>query len=873
MPDEKPYKYENLPIPTYDEATSSRSPTPATSRPNEASNNEERQGLLGDEARLPVPTRRIGYRPPPTEDDESRRDSLDSLEFLGSDEGRDSMAAEDAEMRREMDEMEIEEPPAEQSRWGKRISSISQSLHFPFKFRLPKWKFKMPEMDASIFILLARMFALLVVVGLAYLLFMSDFFSNASRRMGGQMFDPGRVREWLQEQIDSEKIRDNLEHLTAYDHLAGTQGDFALSNWIQQQFLNAGLENVVRDRYDVYLNYPKAGGRAVEILNADGSVKWKAKLEEDNVYPEERRQQALAFHGHSKSGHVKGPLIYANFGSREDFKRLKDSGIDTKGAIALVKYYGSQGDRSLKVKAAEQAGFAGCIIYSDPAEDGFVKGKAWPDGRFMPADGVQRGSVSLMSWVIGDVLTPGWASVKGAKRLPVADNPGLNKIPSIPLAWRDAQILLQSLKGHGQAVPPEWKGGVPDVEWWTGDLSSPVVHLKNEQDEVEQQPIWNVIGRIQGVEQSEKSIIIGNHRDAWAYGAADPGSGTAILIEMARIFGELKRHGWRPLRTIEFASWDGEEYNLIGSTEYVENNIDKLRANGVAYINVDVAVSGQDFQASASPAFEEVIRVVMDRINNPVRNGSTLLQLWEESKSKLEGLGAGSDYVAFQDIAGVSSIDIGFSGERFPYHSVYDNFEWMEKFGDPGFLYHHMLCQVWSLLVLEMADNPILPLSMPSYATAIGKYVEDLNQWAGSKGANQAGKPKWDIEPLRAAALKFKGDAERYRSWETYWRNFINNNGGYEQMDVSIIRQSYNNRASDFETLLLDLEVGGGVPGREQFKHVLFAPQAWSGYDESFFPAIRDAIEAGDWKAAEKAVGTAAKLLTIASEQLVEGDL
>ena len=273
-------------------------------------------------------------------------------------------------------------------------------------------------------------------------------------------------------------------------------------------------------------------------------------------------------------------MIYANYGSREDFRYLKDQGIDLEGSIALVKYFGTQGDRALKVKAAELAGAVGCIIYSDPRETGFLRGPTWPDGPWMPSDGVQRGAVSLMSWVIGDVLTPGWASTRTAPRNSKENNPGLVNIPSLPISWKDAQPLLKALSGHGQKVPSAWLGGVPDIgDWYTGDKRSPTIHLMNLQDEEEKQPIWNVMGRIRGVEQPEKAIFVGNHRDAWCFGGADPGSGTAVLLEVARIFGELVTRGWRPLRSIVFASWDGEEYNLIGSTEYVEDNIDEIRQN------------------------------------------------------------------------------------------------------------------------------------------------------------------------------------------------------------------------------------------------------------------------------------------------------
>jgi len=430
MPDEKPFKYENLPIPSYDEATSSRAPTPASTRQNEPGNDEERQGLMdnGYSSRQPVPTRRAGYRPPPMTGPDAIRDSLEDVDFLPGEERRDSISSED-EVRREMEEMEVLEPPAEPSTWTKRISSISQSLsfiHLPFDLKMPNWKFKMPKFDANLFILLGRVFAVLLVTAVVYLLFVSGIFKTTTQRMQGQMYPQEAVRIFVQESVIAENIRGYLEHITSYDHMAGTEGDYVLSQWVAGLFSTAGLEDVRTEEFGVYLNYPKVDGRAVELLAANGTVQWTAKIEEEQAYTNPPRQQTLVFHGHSKTGDVKGPLIYANYGSREDFKRLYDSGIETTGAIALVKYYGSQGDRALKVKAAEQAGFVGCIIYSDPSEDGFLKGEVWPNGRYLPSDGVQRGAVSLMSWVVGDVLTPGWASKPGAERVSKENNPGLS---------------------------------------------------------------------------------------------------------------------------------------------------------------------------------------------------------------------------------------------------------------------------------------------------------------------------------------------------------------------------------------------------------------------------------------------------------------
>jgi Peptidase family M28/PA domain/Transferrin receptor-like dimerisation domain len=834
MPDEKPNKYEALPIPTYEEAihgSSSRTSTPRNNGTDraEAAHPAEREGLLGgglDPGRIPVPTRRAGYRPPLTEENVSTKGDGDGEHdtFLGQDgrdRRRDSGDSEEEEVRREIEEMEISEPSSSHAMsWGKRISSLSQSLsslNLPFRW---KWKPRLPEgmsirwrwpkVDANFCIVLGRCFAILLVVALVYLVFMSDVFSGAARGMVGQMFDPESVKRHVQNVADAHKIGEYLRVMTENDHLAGTEGDYVLASWVKKFFIEQGLEHVNMDEYGVYLNYPKEGGRKVEILAADGTVSWSAKIDEDPIYTNPPKQQTPVFHGHSKSGDVTGPLIYVNYGSREDFKSLYDSGMDTRGAIALVRYYGSQGDRALKVKAAELAGFAGCIIYSDPADDGFVKGEVAPNGRYMPQDGVQRGAVSLMSRVVGDVLTPGFASKKGAERISKDNNPGLVNIPSLPLSWGDAQNLLQAIQGFGEPCPEEWVGGIPNLQYWSGNLSSPKVRLLNDQDEVDEQPIWNVMGRITGVEQREKAVIVGNHRDAWVYGAADPGSGTAVMMEVVRIFGDLLQNGWRPLRTIVFASWDGEEYNLIGSTEYVENNIDALRRDGYAYLNVDVAVGGNSFRAAGSPVFRKALLRALDRTTDPFQN-KTMRELWDERGGQLDGLGAGSDYVAFQDIAGTSSLDFGFDGPPYPYHSAQDNFEWMLSVGDPGFEYHKVLAQIWALLILEFADKLVLPFDMTAYSQSLTKWAIDLDTWAGSKGANVAGNTPWTTDPLREAVLQFAQDSKAFEQWEMAWENQVLGGAAYENAMTAAHRKSHNTRMANFETHLLDLEEGGGV--------------------------------------------------------------
>ncbi len=637
------------------------------------------------------------------------------------------------------------------------------------------------------------------------------------------------------------------------------------------------------------------GGRRVAIISPS-ELAWEARLEEDPVFPDQVPPvtQTMVFHGHSRAGNVTGPLIYANYGSRADFQKLEQQGVDVKGSIVLVRYYGSEGDRALKVKAAEMAGAVGCLIYSDPNEDGFKKGDIWPKGRWRPSDGVQRGAVSLMSWVVGDVLTPGYASTAEAERVSKDNNPGLVNIPSLPLAWRDAKKLLQALKGHGKRLEGDWVGGVPEVvEWWTGDHNSPTVLLANEQDEEERQPIWNVMGKITGIEQSEKSVIVGNHRDAWCFGAADPGSGTAVLLEVVHIFSELAEAGWRPLRTIQFASWDGEEYNLIGSTEWAEENMDDLRRNGIAYLNLDTAVSGHRFQASASPVFQAALLRALDRTADPYSN-ETLRSIWDRNQQQLQGLGAGSDYVAFQDMAGTSSFDMSFGSDEgddgvLPvYHSCYDNFEWMAQFGDPGFAYHSVMAQIWALMILEVADRPVLPFDMEAYARAVADYVTQLEK--DTRRDNDT----IDLSKLHNATKQFKLDATQFAGWEQTWEEAMQeSSGGIEPTALAIRRMSHNARMANFETHLLDLgqqviagdhsggdedddskqsrddDEGGGIPGRKQFKHILYAPQIWNGYEAAYFPYVRDALHEKNWPLVQRQIDRAAEVLRGASWKLL----
>ncbi|GES58415.1 Zn-dependent exopeptidase [Aspergillus terreus] len=882
MGNDNKFEYESLPIPTYEEAVAAR---PGSSRSRlgseEVSDDAERQGLLHDASATsaPRPDRR-GYQPPTVE---SARNSLDDLDSSAPGSERGSLE----ELQRELAQMDVEDAAGHQpsqrsrlrSRFSKPFNNLTRtlsSLGSPFRRLIPNFRFTInlgaaqSDMQHRGCIIMLRLFGLLLVVAIVYVFFISDIFSMNSRFIMGQSYSAASVENFIQGHINETNIGENLRMATKFPHMAGTEGSYALAEWVEQEFRNAAFDQIEMEEFQVYLNYPTPGGRRVAIVDPP-DLAWEAALEEKD-------DQTPVFHGHSKSGNVTGHLVYANYGSREDFQHLADKGVSLNGSIALVRYYGTESDRALKVKAAELAGAVGCIIYSDPSEDGFVRGPAYPEGRFMPADGVQRGAVSLMSWVVGDVLSPGFASTpEEKKRLKPEESQGLNSIPSLPIAWRDAQRLLQVLQGHGSKVPAKWVGGVPHVDqWWTGDENSPVVNLMNMQDEVERQPIYNVIGRIIGMEEPDKKIIVGNHRDSWCLGGADPGSGTAVFLEVARVFGELLTFGWRPLRTIEFVSWDAEEYNLVGSTEHVEKELEALKKNAYAYLNVDVGVSGREFEVSGSPVFERVVTQLLGRIADPITN-ETLKEIWEKKKQKLAPLGAGSDYVAFQDIAGTSSIDFGFVGEPFPYHSCYENYDWMAKFGDPGFQYHKILGQFWGLLLVQFADNPILPFDLEIYAKHLASYVSDLEEYAKSKNVPMASKPsnaKTDrdvsitFKPLYDAATKFQSDAAKFQQFAQLWHDAVWGSGGFENNVMAMQRTSHNAAMARFETNLLDDRVDGGVPNRTQFKHVIFGPELWSGYDATLFPAIRDSIDAGNWTQTQEWVDRVSEVITKASDKL-----
>ncbi|KAK5137538.1 hypothetical protein LTR08_008518 [Meristemomyces frigidus] len=914
--DDKYQRYANIPIPTYDEATASDAASSRTLRgPSEASDDAERQNLLGqhpDDA---------SYRRPTVESARSSADTLDGLRYPGDRGGNDDDA------RRQIEELDYLDPSAPDTsrrsprlyhrarlrlgggarKWSQGLSTLSatlaairmpsfRSLYTPLssdsatatiepttRFGRMRQHLHIPEQYRMSAPTAARLCGLFTLLGLIYILFALDIFPGGRRLRGGAHFDPESVRAFVQENVAGENIEAFLAHITSFDHVAGTEGDLYLAKWMEELWLEGGyMDQVALLPYYVYLNYP--GERSVSIV-APEAKRWTARLDEEQVYPD--RQQTMAWHAHSRSGEVQGPLIYANGGSKEDFAYLRDQGIVTSGTIALIKSGG--GDLSAKVRAAESAGCIGVLLYSDPSD-------VPADAIWRPsADMVQRGSVGLSNHVMGDPLTPGFASTLDASRLSKDGNPGLPKIPSLPLSWRDAKVLISSLETQGVKAPPKWVHGPADFskEWFTGnassspaDTSGPIIHLKNLNEENPLQQIWNLHAMIEGLESPSKKIVIGNHRDAFCFSAVDPGSGSAVLMEVVRIFAELRKLGWRPLRTIEFVSWDAGAFDAVGSTEYVEDHVEAIRDDGIAYLNVGAGVSGSTFRAGGSPVWQKPLLHVLGRVGDPGGN-VTLKQLWDQHGSQLSGLNqAGGDYVPFQSLAGKSSIDFGFvaggaapdsaaGGDYYPSRSCHETFEWMAEFGDPGFHYHRTLAQVWALLILEIADRPLIPFDLKIYVGKLHEWITTLEREVVGTYATLAGvqrasasemlaQTNFTLQPLKAAADQLAQDVEAFGRFEDVWTSQVLGSGGLETTQFALRRGEYNDRLAHFETGLLDLEQGRGG----QFRHVVFGPRGEEG-GGGYFPGVRDKVAVGDWVGAAEVVGRAAERVVRAGRGLV----
>jgi N-acetylated-alpha-linked acidic dipeptidase len=642
---------------------------------------------------------------------------------------------------------------------------------------------------------------------------------------------------------DPKLAEEHLRTLTQAPHMAGTVEDKATADYVAQKFRAAGLDTEIVE-YKVWMNYP------VEIsvdITAPAGIEMHGPTREHvdgDPYDGDPRV-VMPFSGMSPSGDVEAEVVYANYGTPEDFEKLEKLKIDVRGKIVLVRY--GQNFRGVKVFVAQEHGAAAVIIYSDPFDDGWRRGDKYPDGPWRPDTGVQRGSVGYMFEFPGDPTTPGIASLPSlpeSKRITPAQSAQLPKIPVTPLSYHDASPILQNLRGHDS--PREWQGALPFTYHVGPGPVRVKMHLKQD---YQFRTLWDVIGRVRGSEFPDEWVIAGNHRDAWVYGAVDPNSGTAAMLESVHGIGELLQSGWKPKRTMIFASWDGEEEGLMGSTEWAEQHESEL-ANAAAYFNVDVADSGPKFGASAVPSLKQFLRDVTKTVPSP--KGGTVYEAWQkvdqpgaspmQSPSDAVGearrmpaapsagevpvgdLGSGSDYSAFQQHLGVPSTDISSTGPYGVYHSVFDNFAWFKKFGDPDFVYEQQMARVFGLEALRMADADVLPYDYNEYGKEVAVYLATARKRVESKFGDRA----LDLSSATAAAKHFQEAGAKILARQ---KN--------PPRDTARLNQALRNA----ERALL---VPEGLPRRPWFRHAIYAPGEYTGYAAVVIPGVNEALDKGD---------------------------
>jgi len=658
-----------------------------------------------------------------------------------------------------------------------------------------------------------------------------------------------QVESSLQSIPAPEKAREWLRTLTAEPHPAASDRNNQLADFVADAWRKQGWEDITLRRYDVLHSRPRSV--ALEMI---APVAFTASLREDayDIDPDTKNPAvSSAYFGYSASGEVSAEVVYAHSGNPEDYDLLRKNGISVKGKIVLVRYSNPYSYRGFKALTAEREGAAALLIYSDPAEDGSARGKVFPDGPWGPDSHIQRGAITYDYIVPGDPTTPGWASVPGAKHIPAEEARSLPKIPALPLSWRDAKPLLENM--NGPEAPKDWQGALPITYRFTGAVQA---HVKVDMD-TSMQPYTVVEARIRGSELPDEWVLLGNHRDAWVYGAVDPSSGTASMMELTRSLGELKQRGLRPRRTIVVCSWDGEEYALTGSTEWGEQFADELKKKLVAYLNVDESVAGAATTAgpeglSFSPAAVASLAPMLVEASKDVRAPSrkSLYEAWRatsmrDSKANVPPLdsalvetriGSGSDHTVFLNHLGRPVINLGFTGDYGVYHSMYDDYYWMSHIGDPTFQYHVALTRIWGVVALRLANADVLPFDFGFNAVALAQFLRELEQ------RNEIAPRRLKLKRLHARIAEFEKAGDLLR--KSVARGLLAGSRSPEKM------QRLNERLLRVESNWLD---PAGIPGRPWFQHLLYSSRYTYAHLE--FPGLTEAVEKQDWKlAGEQAV-------------------
>ena len=659
----------------------------------------------------------------------------------------------------------------------------------------------------------------------------------------------------IDKNLSAERMVAYLKHFTAEPHIAASPRNNALAQYVLDEWKSYGLEDVHKTQYDVLLSFPES--IRVEIVSPK---KVALALKEDAI-PEDpstlRLDVGLPYNAYSASGEITAPVVYANSGNPQDYDLLEKRGLDLKGKIALVRYSEPYSYRGFKALTAQKRGLAALLIYSDPKEDGCARGPVDPLGPWGPISHIQRGGIPFDFIYPGDPLTPGWASVPGAKRLAPEESLTLPKIISVPISARDALPILEMM--GGDEAPKDWVGALPLTYRLGG--ASPLVHMDVRMDN-STRTITNVIGRIRGAGEPDELVLLGNHRDAWVFGGFDPSSGTSCLMDLARAFGEAKRAGFRPRRTIVFANWDAEEFTLTGSTEWGEENESLLARNLIAYLNVDSSAAGQDFSVAAVPCLSRVILAALRDVPDPA-TGKMVYERWKAGpkergtiataggSGEINAIGSGSDHTVFLNHVCAPALDMSFEGDYGVYHSMYDDFFWMSHFGDPGMRYTKALAMIWARIALGLASDPLIPLDYENYAAALKTYLDD---WAAHfdplkrKSARLYGL----IEEMRHAAAAVGpvlfGEPEAEMKGGVPFKHGVAIKLGVAAVRNPAAGAIAPDKRFEADRLLINVErcfsYEKGIPNRDWFKHLVFGTR--STYAALLLPELTEAAETGN---------------------------
>jgi len=684
---------------------------------------------------------------------------------------------------------------------------------------------------------------------------------------------------------DPARMRAAMQRLSARPHHVGSPYDKENAEWILNEFKSYGWDAHI-ENFDVL--FPTPVERVVEMV---APTQFKASLQETALPSDptsnQQAEQLPSYNAYSVDGDVTGPLVFVNYGVPADYEELEQRGISVKGAIVIAKYGGSW--RGIKPKVAAEHGAVGCLIYSDPRDDGFGGGDVFPNGPMRPAQGVQRGSVADMPTYPGDPLTPGVGATKSAKRLSVADAPTITKIPVLPISYGDAQPMLAAL--GGPLAPPAWRGGLP-ITYRLG--AGPArVHLRVKSN-WSLKTLYDVIAKLPGTTEADQWVIRGNHHDAWVNGAQDPISGLVAELEEARALGALYKQGWHPKRTIIYAAWDGEEPGLLGSTEWVESHADELKAHAVAYLNSDTNSRGY-LDIEGSHSLEKFINGVAMDVQDPESGVSSWKRIQarrivdgsaearkdarEREDLRIGALGSGSDYSPFLDHLGVASLNIGYGGEDDGgiYHSIYDDFYWFTHFSDSSFVYEKALAQVGGITVLRLANADLLPFGFNNLSETVQTYVKDLQSLRDRRAEEIADRnraidegiykftsdprdptsapqrlepaPQLNFAPLLNSLDSLKNAASRY---EKAYASAVD-------AGRSSVAKAANEKLIQAERALTSTE---GLKNRPWYVHMLYAPGFYTGYGVKTIPGVREAIEQGQWQDADREIARAAAAVT-----------